>query len=318
MKAAVYSKNGGPEVFSYTEVADPKPGSNQVLIKVEVISIEGGDLSNRLLSAPPTSNYIVGYAAAGEIIEIGADVTGFQVGQKVITFSWAGSHAELRAVDAASTYAIPEGMDPKLAIAAFIGVGTAALAIHLSAIQPGQRVLVSGATGGVGNAVVQLLVNDGIEVIATGRNANTLRSLDEFGVWKTVVSGETPIHEQVKKIDEHGVDVFIDTVGMEVLVDGIKAVKNGGKVVLIAGRVGEGNFIDPLYILSHRLTVIGCLLGAVMQEPFVADLLNKSLQWVVEGKVEVPIYKVFKLADAESAHREAEKSGKFGRILMVP
>ena len=105
---------------------------------------------------------------------------------------------------------------------------------------------------------------------------------------------------------------------MEVLVDGIKAVKDGGKVVLIAGRAGEGNFIDPLYILSHRLTVVGCLLGAVMQEAFVAKLLEKSLQWVAEGKVKVPIHKIFKLSDAESAHREAEKSGKFGRVLMVP
>lgn len=318
MKAAVYSKNGGPEVFSYTEVDNPVPKANQVLIKVEAISIEGGDLSNRLLTKPSSTNHIVGYAAAGEIIGLGENVKDFRVGQKVITFSWAGSHAELRAVDASTTYAIPEGLDPQVAIASFIGVGTAALAIQLSGIKPGQRVLVSGATGGVGNAVVQLLTNEGIEVIATGRSADTLQSLKELGVWKTLVLGDRPIHNQVREIEDKGVDVFIDTVGVEVLVDGIKAVRDGGKVILISGRAGEGNFIDPLYILSHRLTVIGCLLGAVMQEPFVADLLKRSLQRVAEGKVIVPIHKTFKLADAEGAHREAEKAGKFGRILMIP
>ncbi|MCX2477189.1 zinc-binding alcohol dehydrogenase family protein [Pedobacter sp. MC2016-05] len=318
MKAAVYSKNGGPEVFAYIDVADPIADQNQVLIKVEAISIEGGDLTNRLLSSPPTENYIVGYAAAGEIIGLGANVSSFKLGQKVITFSWSGSHAALRAVDASATYLIPEGMDAQLAIASFIGVGTAALAIHLSNIKSGQRVLVSGATGGVGNAVVQLLTHQGIETIATGRSADTLDSLKQLGVWKTIVSGETAIHDQVSNIDKSGVDVFIDTVGLAVLIDGIKAVKNGGKVVLIAGRAGTGNYIDPLYILSHRLTVIGCLLGAVMQEKFVADLLEKSLRLVAEGKIKVPIHKVFKLADAESAHREAEKSGKFGRIIMVP
>ena len=318
MKAAIYSKNGGPEVFSYTEVENPVPKPNEVLIKVEAISIEGGDLSNRQLVNPPTPNHIVGYAAAGEIIEMGAEVTGFNKGQKVITFSWAGSHAELRAVDAATTYAIPEGMDIQLAVAAFIGVGTAALAIQLSDVNPGDRVLVSGATGGVGSAVVQILADEGIKVFASGRNADTLESLKEFGVSETILSGEESIHNQVRTISNAGVEVFIDTVGMDVLIDGIKAVKDGGKVILIAGRAGASNFIDPIYILAHRITLIGCLLGAVMREPHVRELLEQSLALVATGKVKVPIHKVFKLADVAKAHEEAERVGKLGRIIMVP
>jgi len=318
MKAAVYSENGGPEVFSYEEVENPVPKANEVLIKVEAISIEGGDLSNRQLSLPSVPKHIVGYAAAGEIIALGAEVTGFQLGQKVITFSWAGSHAELRAVASSTTFAIPEGMDLQLAIAAFIGVGTAALAIQLSGVQRGDSVLVSGATGGVGNAVVQLLANDGVKVFASGRDANTLQSLKEFGVSETILAGEKPIHEQVRTIKKEGIDVFIDTVGMDVLIDGLKAVKDGGKVVLIAGRAGAANFIDPLYILSHRITVIGCLLGVIMHEPFVRDLLKSSLKLVAEGKVKVPIHQVFKLADVRDAHKAAEQTGKLGRIIMVP
>jgi len=318
MKAAIYSQNGGPEVFSYEEVANPVPKADEVLIKVEAISIEGGDLSNRQLNPPATPNHIVGYAAAGEILEIGEQVTEFHVGQKVITFTWAGSHAELRAVAASTTFAIPEGMDLKLAIAAFIGVGTAALAIQLSGVQPGESALVSGATGGVGSAIVQILADKGVKVFAAGRNVDTLNSLKEFGVSQTILVGDGPIHEQVRKIEEEGVDVFIDTVGLEVLIDGIKSVINGGKVVLIAGRAGASNFIDPLYILSHRITVIGCLLGAVMHEPFIKDLLKSSLQLVSEGKVKVPIHEVFKLADVTKAHAAAEQLGKLGRIIMVP
>jgi len=305
-------------VFSYEEVENPVPKANEVLIKVEAISIEGGDLSNRQLSLPSVPKHIVGYAAAGEIIELGAEVNGFQLGQKVITFSWAGSHAELRAVAASTTFAIPDGMDLQLAIAAFIGVGTAALAIQLSGVQRGDSVLVSGATGGVGSAVVQLLANDGVKVFASGRHADTLQSLKEFGVSETILVGEKPIHEQVRIIKKEGIDVFIDTVGMDVLIDGLKAVKDGGKVVLIAGRAGAANFIDPLYLLSHRITVIGCLLGVIMHEPFVRDLLKSSLKLVAEGKVEVPIHQVFKLADVRDAHKAAEQTGKLGRIIMVP
>lgn len=318
MKAAVYSQNGEPEVFSYEEVENPIPKANEVLIKVSAISIEGGDLSNRKLSPPPTPKYIVGYAAAGEIIELGADVTDFEVGQQVITFSWNGSHAELRAVASATTFAVPEGMDLQLAIAAFIGVGTAALAIQLSDVKPGDNVLVTGATGGVGNAVVQLLASQGVKVFAAGRDAGTLKALKEFGVAETIQIGSQPIHDQVRAIENKGVDVFIDTVGMDVLIDGIQALKDGGKVVLIAGRAGADNFIDPLYILSHRITVIGCLLGAIMQEPFVRDLLKSSLLSVAEGKVKVPVHEVFKLADVVKAHRTAEQGGKLGRIIMVP
>lgn len=318
MKAAVYSQNGGPEVFSYEEVKNPIPKADEVLIKVEAISIEGGDLSNRQLSSPPTPQHIVGYAAAGEIIELGKDVSGFQIGQKVITFTWSGSHAELRAVSASTTFAIPDGMDLKLAIASFIGVGTAALAIHLSGVKAGDSVLVTGATGGVGSAIVQILANDGIEVFAAGRSADTLQLLKEFGVSETILVGETPIHNQVRSISNKGVDVFIDTVGLEVLIDGIKAVKDGGKVVLIAGRAGASNFIDPLYLVSHRITIIGCLLGVIMHEPFVRDLLESSLKLVADGKVKVPVHEIFKLADVKNAHIAAEQIGKLGRIIMVP
>jgi NADPH2:quinone reductase len=318
MKAAIYSDNGGPEVFSYEEVNDPRPQANEVLIKVEAISIEGGDLSNRQFTPPKTPKHIVGYAAAGEILEMGTEVTGFEIGQKVITFTWAGSHAELRVVAASTTFAVPDGMDLQLAIASFIGVGTAALAIQLSGVQQGDTVLVTGATGGVGNAVVQLLANNGITVFAAGRDADTLKALKEFGVSESILIGDTPIPEQVRAIKPEGVDVVIDTVGMEVLIDGIKSLKDGGKVVLIAGRAGAANFIDPLYILSHRITVIGCLLGVIMHEPFVRDLLKSSLKQVAEGKVKVPIYRVFKLSEVKEAHTTAEQVGKLGRIIMVP
>ena len=182
----------------------------------------------------------------------------------------------------------------------------------------GDSVLVSGATGGVGSAVVQILADKGIKVFASGRNADTLESLKEFGVSETILSGEESIHNQVRTISNAGVDVFIDTVGMDVLIDGIKAVKDGGKVILIAGRAGASNFIDPIYILAHRITLIGCLLGAVMREPHVRDLLEQSLALVARGKVKVPIHKFFKLADVARAHEEAERVGKLGRIIMVP
>ena len=103
MKAAVYYENGGPGVFKYEDVPDPQLYPKGVLIRVEAVSIEGGDTLNRGRGALVTRPHVVGYQAAGEIIEVGSEVTHLKVGQKVATSNAYGSHAELRAVPARPT-----------------------------------------------------------------------------------------------------------------------------------------------------------------------------------------------------------------------
>src|SRR5271170_557927 len=115
MKAAVYYQNGGPEVLKYEDVPDPECHPKGVVIKVEAISIEGGDTLNRWHGALTSKPHIVGYQAAGEIIEVGEGVTNLKVGQKVATTNANGSHAALRVVPARVAWALPPGMDVKQA-----------------------------------------------------------------------------------------------------------------------------------------------------------------------------------------------------------
>src|SRR4051794_30815426 len=98
MKAAVYRQPGQPEVLVYEDVPDPEMGTHDVLVRVEAVSIEGGDTLNR--SGTPTGGqlHIVGYQAAGTVIGVGADVTTIAEGDRVVTVGMDGSHAELRAV----------------------------------------------------------------------------------------------------------------------------------------------------------------------------------------------------------------------------
>ena len=318
MKGAVYAINGKPDVFSYEEVTDPQLKSDQILIKVEAISIEGGDLSRRSSKPPTSPKQILGFAAAGEVMAYGSDTSKFEMGQKVVTFDFEGSHAALRAVPEATTFAIPESLDVPTAIASFISVATATLAISLGQVKKGNTVLVTGATGGVGNAILQLLANDGIHVYATGRNPDTLEELYAYGAEKTILIGGKPIYRQILDNDEKGVDVFFDIVGREILLDGIKAVKEGGRVVMISGNSDKSNYIDPMYIISNRLHLIGCLLGTIMHKPRVRKLIEKSLLSVAEGKVKVPIDKVYRLSEVEQAHYRAEQKGTLGRVVMVP
>ena len=125
MKAAVYYENGGPEVLKYEEVPDPQLHPKGVIIKVEAIAIEGGDTLSRWRGQLVTRPHIVGYQAAGEIIEVGAEVHHLQVGQKVATLNSIGSHASLRAVPARNCWVVPDGYDLKKAAAIPVTFGTA-------------------------------------------------------------------------------------------------------------------------------------------------------------------------------------------------
>src|SRR5512146_3238237 len=111
MKAAVYYENGPPSVLKYEDVPDPQCAPNGIVIRVEAVSIEGGDTLNRLGGALTSKPHIVGYQAAGEVIEIGSDAKGFKLGDKAVTTGFNGSHAELRAVAARTAWKIPAGFD---------------------------------------------------------------------------------------------------------------------------------------------------------------------------------------------------------------
>ncbi len=138
MKAATYDAPGEPDVLIYEDVPDPPCARDEVLIKAEAISIEGGDLINRASTRPPNPKHILGYAAAGEIVAVGADVRDRFIGQKVTSFDMSGSHAELRAVKATRTWIVPEGLDMAAAAALQVreGIASALSSRCALALQP--------------------------------------------------------------------------------------------------------------------------------------------------------------------------------------
>src|SRR3546814_7284714 len=111
MRAAWYEENCGPDVLRVGQLPDPAVGPDTVLIRVEAISIEGGDLLNRQFSPPREVPFVPGYQAAGRVEAIGERVTRFAPGDRVVGFNWNGSHAELFAVPEHHAYAVPDGLD---------------------------------------------------------------------------------------------------------------------------------------------------------------------------------------------------------------
>ena len=319
MHAAIYDQPGKPEVLYYTEVPDPVPGEGEILIKVEAISIEGGDIGGRRSSPPAFAGQVGGYASSGEVIELGPGVSSFKVGDKVSVFSWKGSHASLRVVPASQSWLVPEGMDMKLATAALIGSGTAAQALFQGDLKAGETVLVLGAAGGVGVPTLQLASKIGARVLGTGSSAETLEELRNYGLTDPIVLNDTPIAEQVKSLlNGEGVDVLIDTVGLANLQEVLPAVKDGGRVVILGAFESSQATLSTMYILAHRLVIHGCLLGQALVDDGVYERMETALGQAATGELKVPIDKVFPLSEAAAAHARAEERGRIGRVIMVP
>jgi NADPH:quinone reductase-like Zn-dependent oxidoreductase len=317
MKAATYSHPGTPDVFRFAEVADPVPAENEVLIRVEAISIEGGDLINRSHTRQGPDE-VLGYAAAGEIVELGKTVTGLRVGQKVASFNWKGSHAELRAVPAAHCFVVPDGLDIALAATIPVGPGTAAYALDLGGLKAGQTVLVLGASGGVGLAAVQIASKAGARVIGTGTRAESLAKLKEHGLSDGIVTTEDQASDQIRSLlGGNHVDLVIDNVGGAALIDALEVLKDGGRVVLVGVFGGRNTMINAGKLLWHRHTVIGCLLGAAMEDPHARTLIDDLFVKARDGNLKVPIDATFALSEAEAAHRRAEERGRIGRVVMT-
>src|SRR5213593_3686495 len=196
MKAAVYHETGAPDVFRYEDVADPVCSGSGVLIEVKAISIEGGDVLNRAGGEMPSRPHIVGYQCAGIIREVGANVTDRQVGQTVVAAMPFGSHAELVAVAAMQTWAVPDslrtgsgqastGSERAVMEAACVPIafGTARECLfEFGRLKAGESVLIQAGAGGVGLAAIQLAKRAGATVLSTASSDEKLERLKEFGL----------------------------------------------------------------------------------------------------------------------------------------
>src|SRR5436309_227597 len=149
MKAAVIYENGPPEVLRYEDVPDPECPDGCVLVDVEAISIEGGDLLARAASPPPSVPHVVGYLAAGTVAAVGGGVERPAVGDRVVTMNAAGSHASRRVVPAITAFPIPDGMDAAAAACVPVAFGTAQDCLFEAGnLKEGQTALIHAGAGG--------------------------------------------------------------------------------------------------------------------------------------------------------------------------
>ncbi|MDB5419292.1 MAG: NADP-dependent oxidoreductase [Phenylobacterium sp.] len=321
MKAAVYYENGGPDVFRYEDVADPDCHAKGVVIRVEAVSIEGGDTLNRLRGALVTKPHVVGYQAAGEVVQVGEEVTNLKVGQKVVTTGAFGSHATLRAVAARSAWPIPEGMDVRVAACVPIPFGTAHECLfEFGRLQKGEVVLVQAGASGVGIAAIQLAARAGASmVLATASSDERLEKLMPLGLTHGINYDRDDVVTEVMRLtDKKGADVIVDPVGGAILQSSILSLAYRGRVSMVGQAGREPMKVDVSTMMGGNRSLSGVFLGAEIGTDRVYNLIQGLIGDVAKGELKVVIDRAFKLSEAAEAHRYIESRQAVGRVLLVP
>jgi len=320
MKAAVYYENGPPSVFRYEDVPDPECHAKGVVIRVEAVSIEGGDTLNRAGGALASRPHVVGYQAAGEIVEVGAEVTHLAVGQKVTTVNAFGSHAELRAVPARNAWPVPVGADIRAAAAVPVPFGTADDCLfEFGRLRRGETVLVQAGASGVGLAAIQLAKRAGATVIATASSPAKLERLREFGLDHGIDYTEQDLVAEVKRLTGgRGVNLVVDPIGGSTLQQSLLALAYRGRVSMV-GRAGrEAVKHDVSTLMGGNQSLTGVFLGAEITTDRVHDMIQRHVDEVAKGSLHAVIDSTFPLRDAAAAHAHIESRQAFGRVLLIP
>ncbi|WP_037913160.1 NAD(P)-dependent alcohol dehydrogenase [Actinacidiphila yeochonensis] len=313
MKAVLYDRYGGPDVLSVGRVPRPEPASGEVLVKVRAFSVNGAELAARsgrlrLLTGRRFPQR-VGLDFTGEVAALGAGAARLAVGDRVWGVlgrtSGFGSAAEYVAVPAERVGRVPDGLD--LVEAAALPVATTAVTAlrDSTGLRPGERLLVRGAAGGVGNAAVQLGRAFGAEVTALARAAN-LDFVRGLGAHRAVD------HRSVRPADLGRFDVVMDTVGT-----GLPAFRRllnpGGRMVTIA--------LDPEHpAVSLGYLAAGLLHGRGRVRFFSGNPVQRHLDdlagHVVEGRLRPAVDTVFPLEETAAAHRALEAGGVRGKYVV--
>ncbi len=322
MKAAVYYETGGPEVFRYEEVPDPVPGPGEVLVRVEAVSIEGGDTLNRLGGDIPRAPHIVGYQCAGTVVATGEGVVALSPGDRVVTVGVDGSHAELRAVAEPFCWLIPAGLTTEEAACVPVPFGTADDCLfEFGRFQAGETVLIQAGASGVGIAAIQLAKRAGATVLATASSRDRLDRLVPLGLDHGIDYTAEDFAESVRRLtDGRGADVIVDAVGGPTLQKSLSCLAYRGRCVSFgdAGRDPAAK-LDISTLRPNNQTLVGYFLGAeLFLAPRAHVMIAGHLDDIGAGRLRVVIDRRYRLEQAGEAHAYIDSRQAFGRVLLIP
>ncbi|MDH3352145.1 MAG: NADPH:quinone oxidoreductase family protein [Gammaproteobacteria bacterium] len=265
MRALVCNEYGPPESLVIEERDDPVPGEGQIGVDIAAAGINFPDvlaIAGKYQVKTPTP-FVPGNEAAGVVSAIGAGVTQFAVGDKVIINTTGGAFAEKCVADVHATAALPDDLSFEQGAGFTVTYGTSYHALKQSAnLQPGETVLVLGAAGGVGITAVEIAKAMGARVIAAASSDEKLEFAVSAGADETINYSKVPLKQTVKKLTgNHGADVVYDPVGGELADQAFRATAWHGRYLVIGFACGEIPKFAANIALLKEASIIGVWWG---------------------------------------------------------
>ena len=307
MKAVLCKAFGGPGDLVVEDVAPPVLGKAEVRIAVCAAGVNFPDvlMITGKYQFKPDFPFSPGIEVAGEVLEVGADVSGVSSGQRVMATLPYGGFAEEAVVPAHAVYAIPDAMDFPTAAGFCITYGTAHHAlIDRAKLRPGEVILVLGAAGGVGLAAVEVGALLGAHVIgAVGADAKAA-VVREHGAEAVINYSSESIRDRAKDLSGgNGADVVFDPVGGEATSESVRALAWRGRLLIIGFASGDIPEIAANRLLLKEAQAVGVYWGAFATREPAKNRANigELLRWYGEGKIKPLVSATFSLAQAGEA-----------------
>lgn len=324
MRAIVIREPGGPEVLELREVDAPAPSPGHVLVRVAFAGINRADLMQRQGRYPAPAGVpadIPGLEYAGTIEAVGAGVTRFKSGDRVMGLVGGGAYAELVTAHEREVVPVPAELSLEQAAAVPEAYVTAYDALVVRArLAQGESVLVHAAGSGVGTAGVQIARSLGCLVLGTSRTAEKLERCRRLGLDEAIVPSEGAFASEVRaRTAGRGVDVVLELVGGDYVAESLQACAVRGRLVLVGLTGGRKSELDLGRVLANRLEIVGTALRSRPLEEKIeaAKLLELRIApLLVRGVLRPIIDRVFSLADAAEAHRYVQEDASFGKVLL--
>lgn len=340
MRQVVIPRHGGPEVLEVRESPDPRPGPGEVRVRVEAVGINFADIMARMGIYPdaPPLPAVVGFEASGRVEEVGDGVDGDLVGLPVITLTGSGAYSDVLCLPAAQVFPRPGGMSAEDGAAMPVVYLTAYVALCvMGSLNPGERVLVQNAGGGVGLAALDICRVRGAVAFGTA-SAWKHDSLRERGATGCIDYRTADVRRETMRLtDGEGVHLVLDPLGGDswktsygclcptgrLVIFGMSrgaAAENGGRLDMLKALVRVPWLtLNPMRLLRDSRAVVGVNLQQIRgRDEDAQRWMSELLGWYEAGALRPHVDRVFTFAEAGEAHRYIQQRKNLGKVLLVP